>query len=127
MSNNTYFLKYYFNIILSTDNDIVGCFINRGASRHLKISIYFKIGLGLDGFILVFILEIFLSTFAKMVDFQIIKDSTDTFLFPDNFALMACLLSTMFSLHFFSIYDPWFPLTRTFTKNFVKFFIFNYL
>ena len=55
------------------------------ASRQLMTSIYFRIGLDLDGLILVLSFRIFLSTFVKIADFQGIKDSSDIFLSDNNF------------------------------------------
>ena len=51
-------------------------------------SICFGIKLDLDGLILVLSLEIFWSTFAKMVGFQSIKDSSDIFSSDINFSLI---------------------------------------
>ena len=51
-------------------------------------SICFGIKLDLDGLILVLSLEIFWSTFAKMVGFQSIKDSSDIFSSDINFPLI---------------------------------------
>ena len=48
-------------------------------------SICFRIGLDLDGLILVLSFDIFLSTFIKMVDFQGNKDSSDILLSDNNF------------------------------------------
>ena len=48
-------------------------------------SICFRIGLDLDGLILVLSFRIFLSTFVKIADFQGIKDSSDIFLSDNNF------------------------------------------
>ena len=61
MFNNTYFLQYLFNIIPFAYNyNIVGCFIKRNshkpfwsASKQLMMSIWFRIGIDLDGLVLV--------------------------------------------------------------------------
>ena len=61
-------------------------------------SICFGIKLDLDGLILVLSLEIFWSTFVKMVGFQSIKDSSDIFSSDINFPLIRLSKSsTMFS------------------------------
>lgn len=68
MSNNVYFIQYHFNIIpLTCNSNIVGWLINRtrkrffwSALRQLMTSIYSRLGLNLDGFILVFSFETFL-------------------------------------------------------------------
>ena len=84
MSNNAYFVQYYFNIIPFTYNSYldalsIGTRINffLSASRQLMTSICFRIGLNLDVLILVLSFEIFLSTYVEMADFQGVKDSSD--------------------------------------------------
>ena len=64
-------------------------------------SICFGIKLDLDGLILVLSLEIFWSTFVKMVGFQSIKDSSDIFSSDINFPLIrlsksSTILSSLF-------------------------------
>ena len=68
MSNNVYFIQYHFNIIpLTCNSNIVEWLINRtrkrffwSALRQLMTSIYSRLGLNLDDFILVFSFETFL-------------------------------------------------------------------
>ena len=90
-------------------------------------SIYFRIELDLDGLILVFSFQIFLSTFVKMADFQGIKDSSDNFLSDITFSFYQTVyIFHDASFNFFSIYSLWFPIIRTLTYNLMKFFIFDY-
>ena len=78
----------------------------QGASRQLMTSIYFRVGLDLDGLILVLSFEIFLPTFVKMGDFQGIKDSSDIFLSDKNFPLIRLSKpSTMLSLLFYNLWS----------------------
>ena len=68
MSNKVYFIQYHFNIIpLTCNSNIVEWLINRtrkrffwSALRQLMTSIYSRLGLNLDDFILVFSFETFL-------------------------------------------------------------------
>ena len=57
-------------------------------------------------------LEIFLSTFVKMTDFQSIKDSTDIFSSAKNFPLMRLSKHSR-------IYGLWFPIIRILQKFFI--------
>ena len=50
--------------------------------------ICFRIGLDIDGLILVLRFEIFLSTFVKMADFQGLKNFSDILLICNNFQFM---------------------------------------
>ena len=72
------------------------------ASRQFTKSIYFRIGLDLDGLVPVLSFEIFLSTFVKMADFQCIKNSSDISLSNSNFPLIRMSKpSTMLSLYIY--------------------------
>ena len=68
-------------------------------------SICIRIGLDLDDLIQVLSFEFFLSTFAKIADCQVIKDSSNIFLSDNNFHLIRLSKpSRMLSLLFFPIY-----------------------
>ena len=59
-------------------------------------SIFFRIGLELNGSILVLSFEIILSIFVKIEDFQGIKDSSDIFLLDNNFLIVSVNVFTVF-------------------------------